>query len=59
MSYVESYLVPGESVIYQTRLHWIVMSVMLLWGACCWCCQERCCFITRKATRALRQAIFI
>jgi acyl-coenzyme A synthetase/AMP-(fatty) acid ligase len=25
MSYVESHLVPGESVIYQTRLHWIVM----------------------------------
>jgi uncharacterized membrane protein YdbT with pleckstrin-like domain len=25
MSYVESHLVPGETVIYQTRLHWIVM----------------------------------
>jgi uncharacterized membrane protein YdbT with pleckstrin-like domain len=25
MSYVESNLVPGESVIYETRLHWIVM----------------------------------
>jgi Bacterial PH domain len=25
MSYVESNLVPGENVIYQTRLHWIVM----------------------------------
>jgi uncharacterized membrane protein YdbT with pleckstrin-like domain len=25
MSYVESNLVPGESVVYQTRLHWIVM----------------------------------
>jgi Bacterial PH domain len=25
MSYVESNLVPGEAVIYQTRLHWIVM----------------------------------
>src|ERR1700721_3833231 len=24
MSYVESNLVPGETVIYQTRLHWIV-----------------------------------
>ena len=24
MSYVESNLVPGEAVIYQTRLHWIV-----------------------------------
>jgi hypothetical protein len=25
MSYVESNLIPGEAVIYQTRLHWIVM----------------------------------
>ncbi|MFZ0213752.1 MAG: PH domain-containing protein [Candidatus Acidiferrales bacterium] len=25
MSYAESNLVPGETVIYQTRLHWIVM----------------------------------
>jgi hypothetical protein len=25
MSYVESTLVPGEKVFYQTRLHWIVM----------------------------------
>jgi len=25
MSYVESNLVPGETVIYETRLHWIVM----------------------------------
>jgi acyl-coenzyme A synthetase/AMP-(fatty) acid ligase len=25
MSYVESNLIPGEKVIYQTRLHWIVM----------------------------------
>jgi uncharacterized membrane protein YdbT with pleckstrin-like domain len=25
MSYVEANLVPGETVIYQTRLHWIVM----------------------------------
>ena len=25
MSYVESNLIPGESVIYETRLHWIVM----------------------------------
>ena len=25
MNYVESNLVPGETVIYQTRLHWIVM----------------------------------
>jgi uncharacterized membrane protein YdbT with pleckstrin-like domain len=25
MSYIESNLVPGETVVYQTRLHWIVM----------------------------------
>ena len=25
MSYVEKHLIPGESVQYQTRLHWIVM----------------------------------
>src|ERR1035441_5816174 len=25
MSYVDSHLVPGETVIYETRLHWIVM----------------------------------
>jgi hypothetical protein len=25
MSYVESNLVPGKELIYQTRLHWIVM----------------------------------
>jgi hypothetical protein len=25
MSYVESNLVPGETVVYETRLHWIVM----------------------------------
>lgn len=32
MSYVESNLVPGETVIYQTRLHWIVMLGHLLIG---------------------------
>ena len=25
MSYIESNLIPGETVMYQTRLHWIVM----------------------------------
>lgn len=25
MSYIEASLVPGETVVYQTRLHWIVM----------------------------------
>ena len=36
MSYIEKTLVPGETVVYQTRLHWVVMlwhivlSVLLL-----------------------------
>jgi uncharacterized membrane protein YdbT with pleckstrin-like domain len=32
MSYVESNLIPGEVVIYQTRLHWIVMLGHILVG---------------------------
>jgi hypothetical protein len=32
MSYVESNLVPGETVIYQTRLHWIVMLGHMIVG---------------------------
>lgn len=32
MSYVESNLVPGESLIYETRLHWIVMLGHLIVG---------------------------
>jgi len=32
MSYVDSNLVPGEVVIYQTRLHWIVMLGHLVLG---------------------------
>jgi hypothetical protein len=32
MTYVESNLVPGETVIYQTRLHWIVMLGHLFVG---------------------------
>jgi uncharacterized membrane protein YdbT with pleckstrin-like domain len=32
MSYVESNLVPGEQVIYETRLHWIVMLPHLVVG---------------------------
>jgi uncharacterized membrane protein YdbT with pleckstrin-like domain len=32
MSYVESNLVPGEKVIYETRLHWVVMLSHLLVG---------------------------
>ncbi len=32
MSYVELNLVPGEAVIYQTRLHWIVMLSHIVLG---------------------------
>ena len=32
MSYVESNLVPGETVIYKTRLHWIVMLGHMVLG---------------------------
>ncbi len=32
MSYIESNLVPGEQVIYRTRLHWIVMFGHLVLG---------------------------
>jgi hypothetical protein len=32
MSYVQSNLVPGETLIYETRLHWIVMLGHLLIG---------------------------
>jgi len=32
MSYVDSNLVPGEQVIYETRLHWIVMLPHLVVG---------------------------
>jgi acyl-coenzyme A synthetase/AMP-(fatty) acid ligase len=32
MSYVESHLVVGETVIYQTRLHWIVMLGHIVLG---------------------------
>lgn len=32
MSYAESNLVPGETVIYQTRLHWIVMLWHMVLG---------------------------
>jgi hypothetical protein len=32
MSYVQSNLVPGETLIYETRLHWIVMLSHLLIG---------------------------
>jgi hypothetical protein len=33
MSYVERNLVPGETVIYQTRLHWIVMLGHIVVGS--------------------------
>src|SRR5271165_2993843 len=32
MTYIESNLVPGEVVIYETRLHWIVMLSHILLG---------------------------
>jgi acyl-coenzyme A synthetase/AMP-(fatty) acid ligase len=32
MTYVESNLVPGETAIYQTRLHWIVMLGHIFFG---------------------------
>lgn len=32
MSYIEANLVPGETVVYQTRLHWIVMLRHVLLG---------------------------
>jgi len=37
MSYITKTLVPGEKVVYQTRLHWIVMlghiiGAIVLWG---------------------------
>jgi uncharacterized membrane protein YdbT with pleckstrin-like domain len=32
MSYVESNLVPGETVVYETRLHWIVMLWQIVLG---------------------------
>ena len=32
MSYIEATLVPGETVVYQTRLHWIVMLRHILLG---------------------------
>jgi uncharacterized membrane protein YdbT with pleckstrin-like domain len=32
MNYIQSNLVPGETVIYQTRLHWIVMLGHLVVG---------------------------
>ena len=32
MSYIESNLVPGETVTYQTRLHWIVMLGHIIVG---------------------------
>ncbi len=32
MSYIESHLVEGETVIYQTRLHWVVMLGHIILG---------------------------
>lgn len=33
MGYIEASLAPGETVVYQTRLHWIVMLRHILLGA--------------------------
>jgi uncharacterized membrane protein YdbT with pleckstrin-like domain len=32
MSYVEKHLIDGESIIYETRLHWVVLVVPILLG---------------------------
>jgi membrane protein YdbS with pleckstrin-like domain len=32
MSYVEKHLIDGESVVYETRLHWVVLVVPILLG---------------------------
>jgi len=32
MSYVEKHLIDGESIIYETRLHWVVLIVPILVG---------------------------
>jgi uncharacterized membrane protein YdbT with pleckstrin-like domain len=32
MSYIDANLIPGEKVVYQTRLHWIAMLGHLLFG---------------------------
>jgi len=32
MRYIEASLIPGESIVYQTRLHWIVMLRHILLG---------------------------
>ncbi len=33
MSYIEKHLIPGEKVVYQTRLHWIMLVIPILLGA--------------------------
>ena len=33
MGYIEASLVPGETIVYQTRLHWIVMLRHILLGS--------------------------
>jgi uncharacterized membrane protein YdbT with pleckstrin-like domain len=32
MSYVENHLLDGETIVYQTRLHWVVLVVPILLG---------------------------
>src|ERR1035441_1631298 len=52
MSYVESNLVPGETVIYQTRLHWIVMLGHIVVG--CLLLAARVASIPRQYAQASR-----
>ena len=33
VSYIEKHLIPGETVVYKTRLHWVVLVVPILLGA--------------------------
>lgn len=33
MSYVEKHLIDGETIVYKTRLHWVVLIVPILLGA--------------------------
>jgi len=34
MSYVERHLTPGESVVFRTRLHWVVFGGTIFFAAC-------------------------
>lgn len=32
MSYIETHTAPGETLLYETRLHWIVMARLMFWA---------------------------